>query len=137
MKLLAWLFGGLLGLVLLLLVSQWIASESGEVVVLTTSDIAGEPHETRLWVVDYQGAPWLRAGAAVQGWYQRLLAKPEVELTRNGTTTAYTAVPEIAKRKVINDLMLAKYGWADRYIGLFFGRGNSVPIRLELRERAP
>ena len=37
-------------------VLEMIASESGEVVVLTTWDAMGAAKETRLWVVDYDGS---------------------------------------------------------------------------------
>lgn len=130
-KMLLYGIGGLSGLVLLLGVSQWIASESGEVVVLTTRDAAGEPHDTRLWVVEHAGHAWLRAGAEVQGWYQRLVASPAVAVERDGATAPYTAVPVPAERGTVNALMREKYGWADRYISLLFGRDDAVPIRLD------
>ncbi|MGH0033354.1 MAG: nitroreductase/quinone reductase family protein [Myxococcota bacterium] len=121
----------LLGLLLALAVGQLVASESGEVVVLTTSDAEGESHTTRVWVVDYEGQPWLRAGAEIQEWYQRLLADPSVEVERNWTKEAYTAVPVPTAQRTINDLMFEKYGWADAFIAVLYGRDDSVPIRLD------
>jgi len=115
----------------LLGVSQWVASESGEVVVLTTRDPQGEPHDTRLWVVEHAGHAWLRAGADVQGWYQRLVASPQVVVERDGESGRYTAVPVPAEREAVHALMREKYGWADRYISLLFGRDDAVPIRLD------
>ena len=131
MRILMWVLGGLVGLLSTLGIAQWVASESGEVVILTTHDEAGASHETRLWVVDHEGAPWLRAGASVQGWYARLAAEPQIEVERNGTQAAYTALPEPALRELINGLMLTKYGWADQFIGVLFGRDDAIPIRLE------
>ena len=135
MRILMWVIGGLVGLLSTLGIAQLLASESGEVVVLTTRDGAEASHETRLWVVDHEGAPWLRAGADVQGWYLRLSAEPQVEVERSGTKTFYTALPEPALRERINGLMLVKYGWADQFIGVLFGRDAAIPIRLEAASR--
>ena len=135
MRILIWVLGGLVGLLSTLGIAQWVASESGEVVILTTRDEAGAGHETRLWVVDHGGAPWLRAGADVQGWYVRLATEPQVEVERSGTKTFYTALPEPALRERINGLMLVKYGWADQFIGILFGRDDAIPIRLEAAAR--
>ncbi len=50
---------GIVPFLLTLIVAVMLASESGEVVVLTTADGA----TTRLWVVDHDGSAWLRSGA--------------------------------------------------------------------------
>jgi hypothetical protein len=112
---------------------EMIAAESGEVVVLRTTDAAGGTHETRLWVVDDAGHAWLRAGNPASSWLANLQARPEVEVTRGGTGAPYRAVPEPAARDRINELMRAKYGWADRYISALFGRDDATPIRLDPR----
>jgi hypothetical protein len=110
-----------------------IASESGEVVVLRTRDAGGSMQETRLWVVEDEGAAWLRSGSPEAGWFQRLSAEPEVEVVRHDATLPMRAVPVPQAQTRINELMLEKYGWADRYIGLLFGRDDSVPVRLDPR----
>jgi hypothetical protein len=121
----------LFGLFIVVMALQMIASESGEVVVLTTIDAAGAPEETRLWVVDYQGAAWLRAGSAGAGWYARLRESPSIHVRRDGIDTAYHAAPVPEATAEINRLMASKYGWADRYIGLLFSRDDAVAIRLD------
>ena len=128
-KALRWL-AGILALALLIAGSHYVASESGEAVVLRTRDEAGGVHETRLWVVDYDGSPWLRAGNPSGGWFSRLSARPEVEVVRGGQTLAFQAAPMPAARDTINDLMHEKYGWADSYICLFFPRAAKIPVRL-------
>jgi hypothetical protein len=132
-KIAARVAGVLLGLLVLLGIAQQIAAESGEVVVLTTTDAEGRSHETRLWVVDHEGSAWLRAGADVQAWYRRLLERPEVEVERGGSRRPFTAVPQPDQQGTVDRLMRAKYGWADRFISLLFGRDDSVPIRLDPR----
>jgi hypothetical protein len=110
-----------------------IASESGEVVVLRTREADGAVHETRLWVVDDEGAAWLRSGSPESSWFLRLSAEPEVEMVRHGATLPMRAVPVPQAQSRINELMLEKYGWADRYIGMLFGRDDAVPVRLDPR----
>jgi hypothetical protein len=119
-----------LGLVVIVMGLQMVASETGEVVVLGTVDAAGAPQETRLWIVDYEGAQYLRAGSAKAQWYARLVAQPRIEVERNGSRATYVATPAPAETKTVNELMAAKYGWADAYIGMMFSRDNAMAIRL-------
>ena len=128
-KTLRWL-AGILALALLILGSQYVASESGEVVVLLTRDEAGGVHETRLWMVDHDGSPWLRAGNPSGGWFPRLSARPEVVVLRGSATITFQAAPTPEARDTINDLMHEKYGWADSYLCLFFPRAAKIPVRL-------
>ncbi len=123
---------GLLVLVLLVVVGgMQLASESGEVVVLTTTDENGEPVETRLWVVEHEGHQYLRSGDPGSGWYQRLLAAPQVQVVRQGEAAQYTAVAEPEKADTINGLMAEKYGLSDAYISAILGRDNAIAVRLE------
>jgi len=128
-KLLVFL-AGILALLLLIVGTQYIASESGEVVVLRTRDEAGGVHETRLWVVDHDGSAWLRAGNPSSGWFPRLSARPDVVVVRGSEPLPRRAVPTPEARDTINGLMHEKYGWADSYVSFFFPRGKKIPVRL-------
>jgi hypothetical protein len=134
-RILRWL-GVLAALGVALATIEYVASESGEVVVLHTRDAQGVSHETRLWVVDHDGAQWLRAGNASVGWYARLAANPEVEIERRHDTLAYRAQPEPELRDTINERMQEKYGWADSYVCFFFPREHKIPVRLVPAEPA-
>jgi F420H(2)-dependent quinone reductase len=108
------------------------ASERGEVVVLHTHDASGAAHDTRLWVVDHDGSAWLRAGGPESGWYQRVAADPAISVTRGAIEMRYRATPVPEQRAVINQLMRAKYGWGDQFIGwMIGGRETAIPVRLE------
>ncbi len=131
MKTLVKLLGTLFTLLVILVAIEIIASESGEVVVVTITDEHGAPAETRLWVVDQAGDAWLRAGSASSGWYQRLQRNPEVVLERQGSTFDAKIVPVPAQRDTMNTLMREKYGWADAYISFLFSRDNALPLRIE------
>lgn len=112
------------------LILQGVASESGEVVVLSTQGSGDEPEETRLWVVDLDGFQYLRAGQPESAWLKRLQATPRVGVERGDDRMAYDAVPEPERRDEINALMATKYGWADAFIGALFGRDDATPVRL-------
>jgi hypothetical protein len=109
------------------------ASESGEVVTLTTRDAEGLPYDTRLWVVDHEGAQWLRTGDPDKYWYQRLLDQPIVVLERGGTTRRYVAVPvrEPARAAPVQAAFADKYGTADWIVALSGDADDRVLVRLD------
>jgi len=111
--------------------AQLIASETGEVVILTTTNSAGDTAETRLWVFEHEGLQYLRAGYADSGWYKKLLSDPSVSVTRNEVSLSYTAIPAPELRDLGNQIMRDKYGWRDSYISLFFSRDTTIPVRLD------
>ncbi len=124
--------GLLVALVVVVMGLQMIASETGEVVVVTTQDETGVRSETRLWIVEHEGSRWLRSGGgAASLWYQQLLANPQLELLRGTTRYYHRATPVPDMQATVNDLMGEKYGWADSYIGFLFGREDAIAIRLD------
>ena len=113
----------------LVFVVQIVASESAEVVVLTTTGGDG-PEETRLWVVDLDGIQYLRAQES-SGWYLRLAASPEVVFERRGLTGAFRAETDAAAGGEVNRLMQEKYGWRDTYVSWLVGsREEAIAVRL-------
>ncbi len=137
MKKILMAIGAVVGLFVLLGLGQLLASESGEVLVLETLDAEGQPHETRIWVVDDAGVLWVRGGSD-SGWVGRLLETPEIRAERAGQQVAYRAVPDRdpAVRDRVNALMREKYGFADRFIAVSLGdadRADALPIRLDPR----
>jgi len=108
------------------------ASElGGEVVTLYTRDEAGRESRTSLWVVDYGGYPYLRAGDRDAGWCERLRRVPDVRVERGGETLRYRAVPAPEQTPTVDALMAERYGLADRLVGLMRDPGASMAIRLE------
>lgn len=131
MRLIAKLLGGALALVVAIFLVQGVASETGEVVLLTTlHDTTGETSTTRLWVVDHDGAMWLR-GNAESGWTQRALAQTApLQLERNDRHYIFGVASEPAQVARVNALMRKKYGWRDQLISLMAPREDSVALRL-------
>ncbi len=131
MKIILKVFAILIAVMLVWFLAQIVASESGEVVVLTTTDSKGETAQTRLWVFDYEGHQYLRTGDTGSGWYNKVLSNPSVSVARNDVSKNYTAVPVPELRDIGNELLRDKYGWSDAYIEWVFGRDTAIPIRLD------
>ena len=132
MKYVYWTVGILFGLIAILGIAQYAASERVEVVELHTIDAEGAEVTTRLWVVDDGGFQYLRVGASGSGWFSRIQENGEFEVTRNGDRRRYRAQVRTEKSDRINDLMQEKYTWGDSLIGALLGsRENSQPIELQ------
>ncbi|MEC8697003.1 MAG: hypothetical protein VXY02_08930 [Pseudomonadota bacterium] len=131
MKLIGKLIGTVFALVVTIFMVQGIASETGEVVVLTTVEQAsGDTATTRLWVVEHDNTLWLR-GSAQSGWTQRALSQNiPLQLERDGITNTYTVTSAPAQVGIVNELMRQKYGWRDQFISLMAPREASVVLRL-------
>ena len=129
-------YRGLLMLVgsmpLLVAVGTCVAGEQIEVAVLRTFGSDGHGHDTKLWVVDHEGQPWLRGGRARLSWLERIRQNPRVELVRRGVTLPYVASIDEAPeaKQEIDDAMAAKYGWIDRWYEIVI-RPDPIPIRLD------
>jgi len=121
----------ILGLLLLFVASVLVARYyGGEIVVLRTAAVDGSTHETRLWIQDLDRMEWLRASSAGSRWYRRLVARPVVEVMREGRWRRYRAVPTPPRTAEVNSAMARKYGWADWLTGLIWNRDGAVAIRL-------
>jgi len=116
----------------LVAIGSFIAGEQLEVVALRTLDGEGHAHDTKLWIVDHEGRPWVRSVRPTPRWLERIRATPRVELVRNGITTTYTAsiVATADEKRAIDEAMTAKYGWIDRWYELLV-RHETILVRLD------
>jgi hypothetical protein len=110
----------------------YLAAERTEVAVLRTTDAGGIVHETKLWVVDVDGATWVRVAHPARAWFERLRANPDVELVRSGVARPYRAVAmqDPGVRERVDAAFAAKYGVTDWWYGLLVRR-DPVPVRLD------
>ena len=117
---------------LLIAAGSYLAGEQVEVVALRSIDDEGHAHDTKLWIVDHEGRPWVRSVRPTPRWLERIRATPRVELVRNGVTTAHMAliVATADEKRAIDEAMAAKYGWVDRWNSLLV-RHDTIPIRLD------
>lgn len=131
-KVLKWIFVGLLILGAAFAGLERLAAERIEVVELIAANEAGEKRITRLWVVDDEGMAYLRVGADGSGWYDRILMNDSVEVVREGVTAEYRVQARPEKSVRINELMQQKYTWGDTLIGqMLGGREGSIPLELQ------
>ena len=109
--------------------------------VLYTLDAEGNRIGTRLAVVDdADGNVWVQSGHHFRGWYERVLANPEVEMQRGGELEPYTAVPidtpesEALVRKLLRDRAGPVRFAIIRTVLLF---ADIKPVRLDPRQTGP
>ena len=102
-----------------------------EVVTLHASKGAND-YSPRLFVVDGDGAVWIRAERPDRLWLAAVRENPDVVLSRGERDIAYHAAiwNGDAGHQYIDDLFRAKYGLVDRLAAAFWRR-DSVPIRLD------
>jgi hypothetical protein len=111
--------------------SAWI--DEGEVVQLTTYDAHANRHETDLWIVDVDGRRYVRADLPGADWLERLHARPEALLQRDGVEERVTArfVDDPAVREAVARAMAEKYGLLDQLTGVLRNEEVVVPVDLE------
>jgi hypothetical protein len=121
----------LLGLGIFWAVWQVGTEATRDVAVLEVSDIENSDRFVTLWAVEDGGWIWLRAARPDRKWLDWIRTQSEVKLELDGETLRYTAAildqPEAHER--VDELMRAKYPWADRVRELLLG-DDTVPVRL-------
>lgn len=101
-----------------------------EVVTLRTPLPDGGWEQTRLWIVDHDGVPWLHS--AGEDWVRRFDGDPLVELERHGEVRRYRGHAVPGPHPEIDRALREKYGWADRWVRLLAPCDEGVvPVRLE------
>ena len=124
---------GVVALVLAFAIATLIALEGREVVVLHTRAADGREHATRTWIADADGVAWIEAANPERLFLHDLGDHPALDLERGGSVVACRAAivanPDGHRR--IRDLLAARYGWADCWIGMLADTRRSVAVRLE------
>lgn len=120
----------LLGIVVAVILAHFAIIEIGrEVATLRVKQPDGSWRQTRLWIVDYDGSPWLHS--AGKDWEQQFEKKAHVQLVRDGRTIEYLAKPDRNAHEAIDGALRQKYGLADRWVRFLAPCDDSVlPVRL-------
>ena len=119
--LLAVLFGGV----------TWFALEASGVAIITTTAADGTLRETHVWFTELDGEPWLEAGAPGNPWYLDVLGGSElVIVSEGGPTGRFRALPSPDRSADVRASLRSKYGWRDRFVGMFVGASRSTAVRL-------
>ena len=115
-------FGGITG---------W-ALEGGGVAVLETRRPEGGVHGTHVWFVETEDGLWVEAGEPESRWLQHVRVDPRVHVVSAGPWGEFRATPaeDPARRPWLRAELRRKYGWRDRWVGLFLDATRSVPVHL-------
>ena len=109
-------------------------AELEEVIVLKATDLAGQPADLRLWVIDHAGAVWVTMPRAKADAHQ--LGESEVQLLRQGELACVTATrhEDRATTNQIHHLRQEKYAIQRlaSSIGLFGSDAAEQTIALRL-----
>ena len=108
------------------------AGEQTEVVVLRTLDGDGTAYETKVWVVDHDGMPWVRVANPERFWYQRLSRNPQIVLIRRGVERPVIARPNDSAeaRAILDAAFREKYGIVDCWYGVLLRR-HAISVQLD------
>jgi hypothetical protein len=119
-----------LGVLAIVAVGLWI--DDGEILTLETTDASGQVFETELWVVEHQGALYVR-GVRGARWVQRLRTHPEVTVVHGNAERIYHARPSRDPDTMarVDAAMASKYGYADSLFGRLFEEEIRIAIRLD------
>jgi hypothetical protein len=130
MNTLLWILVSIIAVALAAVLAHLLFIEWGrEVVTLRTQNATGDWNETRLWVVDHDGDPWLHSKG--ERWEARFAGNPIVTLTRNGFTARYQAEPDRSTHAALDKALRDKYGLADRWVRILAPCDETVmPVRL-------
>jgi hypothetical protein len=126
----------LAGALALLAALTFVLGEIVPTAVIYTRDANGAWIGTEVWVVDYDGDPWIRVARPDRRWFRRLQVDPRVELERDGLRSPYTAIPHHDRdaRLVIDAAFSEQNGPIDWWYGLLLRR-DAIPIELVAEER--
>ena len=99
---------------------------------LRTIDDAGGPRDTRTWVADADGASWIEAANPERPFLRDIAQRPDVEVWRAGTwlRCRATAIANPGGHDRIRQLLAAKYGWADRWVGRLTDTSQSSAVQV-------
>lgn len=127
----------LLSALFLIALGTYLAGEQTEVAVLRSFDPEQRAHDTKLWIVDWNGRPYVRVGRSGRGWGERVRAHPDVELARGAARTPVRAsfVDDAPTLRAVDEAFRLKYGWVDWWFGIAVRR-NAETVRLDPRTSA-
>jgi len=114
----------------------YVALEGNDVATIRTLGENNNWRETHVWIANAgNGSLWVEAARPDRPWLEDLRRTANVELIHEGATKRWHAVvvddPEAQAH--VRDLLHAKYGWADSWVGMLQDTSQSVPVRLDPR----
>jgi len=106
----------------------YIALESSHVVIVESTRFDNQaPRSTHVWFVRDAGVLVLEAGHPDNSWVKDISHEPIINLKGEGIDGTYRCSihRDPDSHQKVRSLMRSKYGWRDRWIGLFFNISES------------
>ena len=123
---------GVVGALAAFAATTWYALEAGGIAVVETRAPDGSTRETHVWYAEPDGELWLEAGSPENPWFADARREGRLTLRADGRKGDYAVAvfedPEPRER--IRAALRAKYGWRDRWVGLFVDQAKSLVVRL-------
>jgi hypothetical protein len=116
--------------------TTWWALESFGVATVETRQADGTLRQTHVWYVEPDGELWLEAGSPENGWFRDVLENPVLTFGAEQRAGRYRAQPlgGAARHQKVRELIRAKYGFRDRWVGGLVDTSRSVAVRLAPEE---
>jgi hypothetical protein len=113
-------------------ITGW-ALEAGGVAVIETRAADGSTQATHVWFAAPDGELWLEAGSPENPWFADVRRDPRLSFRAEGRAGEYLGTPfqDPAACARIRALLREKYGWRDRWVGLFVDSSQSLAVRLD------
>jgi hypothetical protein len=104
--------------------TTWYALEASGVAVVETRAPDGTTRETHVWYAEPEGELWLEAGSPENPWFADASREGRLTLRADERSGDYTATvfEDPAPRARVRQALREKYGWRDRWVGLFVDR---------------
>jgi hypothetical protein len=112
-------------------VTAW-ALEAGGVAVIATHAPGGELRSTHVWYAESARELWLEAGTPENPWFTDAQHELQIRFSAEGRSGDYLAEPvyDSEAHTRMRSGLSEKYGWRDRWLGLFVDTTHSVAVRL-------
>lgn len=125
----------IVGWIVGILVIGALLLDEGQVVTLLTRE-DGREYETQIWVVELDGAFYIRSNRPDSEWLRRIDLDPKVGLSwkerphAEGARLRARRVADLVKRDRVADALARKHGFAEIVWGSLVDRGQSVVLEL-------
>jgi hypothetical protein len=100
---------------------DWGVLADERVVEILTTNEDGSRRETKVWLVALEGQGYIRTGST--RWFANIERNPDVVLRAAGAEHAVRTeqLDDEVLIERLDDLFREKYGWSDRFVGLWPG----------------